>query len=188
MGNARNRERGQKIGSKKTKRYRRIWKKLFVDSYNKLFAYARKLTNDEANALDAVQEVLVQLLVLLPNPTLITNHGAYMASIVRNNSFKSARNQSQAPLNEEIERESGPTTEPEILEWLTLNESLLRVVAKDREDPMLCLHRIRLAIMGYSTKEIAARLGEKESHTHYRLTIFRLALRKAIDKSRGDTA
>jgi DNA-directed RNA polymerase specialized sigma24 family protein len=185
MGNSRNRDRGQKIGSKKTKRYSRIWKKLFVDSYNRLLAYARKLTKNEANALDAVQEVLVQLLVLLPNPSLIMNHGAYMTSIVRNNSLKSTPKQNHAPLHEEIERESGPATEAEILEWLTLNESLLRVVAKDREDPELCLRRIRLMILGYSTKEIAARLSEKESHTRYRLTLFRLALRKAIDNTRG---
>ncbi len=185
MGNSRNRDRGQKIGSKKTKRYGRIWKKLFVDSYNRLLAYARKLTKDEANALDAVQEVLVQLLILLPNPSLIMDHRGYMAIMVRNNSFKSKPKQNQVPLQEEIERESGPTTEPEILEWLTLNESLLRVVAKDRKHPELCLRRIRLMILGYSIKEIAARLGEKESQTRYRLTVFRLALRKAIDDTRG---
>lgn len=185
MGNLRNRNRGQKIGSKKTKRYSRIWKKLFVDSYKRLLGYARKLTKDEANALDAVQEVLVQLLILLPNPSLIMDHRWYMAIMVRNNSFRSKPKQNQISLDEEIERESGPTTEPEILEWLTLNASLLRVIAKDRKEPELCLRRIRLMILGYSVKEIAAQLGEKESHTRYRLAVLRLALRKAIENSGG---
>ena len=185
MGNSRSRNRGQKVGSKKTKRYSRIWKKLFVDSYNKLLAYGRKFTKDEANALDAVQEVLVQLLILLPNPSLIMDHRGYMAIMVRNNSFRSKPKRNQIPLDEEIERQSGPITEPEILEWLTLNESLLRVIAKDRKEPELCLRRIRLLILGYSIKEIAAQLGEKESHTRYRVAVVRLALRKAIESTRG---
>ena len=179
MGNLRRRVRGQKVGTKKTRRYRRIWRMLFANSYQFLLSYARKLVRDETFAEDVLQEVFLRLWRTVPNPSLITNHGAYLSRMVRNVSQSTRPRTDEVELDEIVESEPGLATEPDVLRLLELDEALLRLAngnEKDRE----ALLRIKLLLDGFSIADIAAMLGEKESRTRYRIAVLRLRLRELM--------
>ena len=183
MGNMRKRKRGQRVGTKKLRRYRRIWRTLFTNSYQFLLSYARKLVRgDESCADDVLQEVFLRLWKTVPNPSLITNHGAYMASIVRNVSRSNRPRVEEVGIDESVESEPSLATEPDVLQRLELDESLLRLV-NVKEDSGEDLRRLQLLLAGFSIAEIAAMLGEKESRTRYWLSVFRVRFRRAIERS-----
>ena len=187
MGNTQRRNRGQKVGSKKRRRYRRIWSTLFTNRYHALFSYARKLTHrTQLQASDVVQEVFLRLWESVPNPSLITNHGAYMSSIVRNVVHSPKPDLEEVQMDEALESHPGLTTEADLLDILELNESLMRIAMKIKENKhkgnrWLGWRRLQLFIQGYSIAEIAAMLGEKEVQTRYRLSVFRAMLRRFLD-------
>lgn len=182
MGNVRRRKRGQRVGTKKLRRYRRIWETLFANSYQFLLSYARKLVGDPTSADDVLQEVFLRLWKTVPNPSLISNHGGYMASMVRNVSRSTRPRVEEVEIDESLESEPGLSTEPDVLRLLELDEALLRVVSA-KENGEHGLRRIQLLLAGFSIAEIAALLGEKESRTRYWISVFRLRLRRAIERT-----
>jgi DNA-directed RNA polymerase specialized sigma24 family protein len=181
MGNTRRRYRGQKIGSKKRRRYRRIWSTLFTNRYQALFSYARKLTHKtHMQACDVVQEVFLRLWESVPNPGLISNHGAYMSSIVRNVVHSPKPDLEEVQMDDALETHPDLITEADLLDILEFNDSVMRIAMKIKENKKkgkswVGWRRLQLFIQGYSIAEIAAILNEKEAQTRYRLSVFRAA-------------
>ena len=176
MGNTNKRKRGQKIGRKKIRRYQRFWARFFRHCEKTLLAYARRLTGgDESRARDIVQEVFLRIWKGVPNPALITNHGAYLLRVTRNVSNQLRPSFSELQLDELIESDPGNPrlkTEPHILELLESAERL-KTARASREDEAKCHRRFQLYLEGHTVSEIADILKEKSARTRYELSKLR---------------
>lgn len=164
MGNSKARKKGQKVGSKKLRRYRRIWERLIAEHSRKLLIHARKLAGAQ-NAADVLNEVFLRVWKYVPNPTLIANHRAFLMRITRNVANDFRPDPQELSLEEVMMSDptkTGLVTEPRILELLTAFEGL----EKDAKTEKARL-RAELRCQGLTFQQIADYLGEDVNHARY---------------------
>lgn len=176
MGNTIRRKRGQKVGRKKSRRYRRFWARFFSHCEKSVLANARRLAGgDESRARDIMQEVFLHIWRSVPNPTLIANHSGYLLQVTRHVASQLRPGFGELQLDEVIESEPGNPrlkTEPYILEILQQAQHLKRACAL-RKDHAKGRTRLQLYLEGYTIAEIADRLKEKPARTRYELSKLR---------------
>ena len=194
MGNTRKRVRGQRIGKKKTKRFRRFWRRFIENHYNELIAYAGKFANSGLEPGEIVHVTYQTLMARVPNPILITHLDLYVRRVSLNVLRDSVRRRTKR--NEvciEDIMKSTPNnpallTDPRILERLELAESLenaakgARRSKKSRQETTKSKKRFELMVKGCTVAEIAQILDETPDHAKYMQRKLVDAVRKKSNK------
>lgn len=73
----------RKVGKKKQRRYRRFWRQVTAERYEKILGFARSFTKNITDAHDLAQTVVWRLLKYCPNPVRVINVDAYIWASTR---------------------------------------------------------------------------------------------------------
>jgi DNA-directed RNA polymerase specialized sigma24 family protein len=174
--------------SNRRNRRRAFWKKICVDFYGRLTAYASRLANGkEYDALDLVQETVLRVLFYAPNPKKVQSPLGYLLTVMRHVWTDKWDREGTAKTTslEQVGETKSPveaTVEPEVLRILE-NEDLLRQMSEgrgpltSREELLLTKH-----LEGYTCAEIASMLDEDKRVTRTDINAVRVKVRQRLER------
>ena len=165
--------------AKKQRRYRRFWKRVVANRYEKIFEIARRFTRNISDAQDLAQTVILRLLQYAPKPVRIINIDAYIFTSTKH-AFLDSQRRPQREINfSDLRKEDIPEAgvlDPNITRFLATCDIKALAQKVESDDAKLLQTKI-LVGAGFKLPEISMLLNEPVRRTRYRWYKHRNALR-----------
>jgi RNA polymerase sigma-70 factor (ECF subfamily) len=176
-------------GRDKSEHARDLWSQDYATHRPRLHAYAWRLTGDSAAAEDVVQNVILKILRLTPDPESVADKLGYLLRSVHNASMDWLKKQSRITTvildrrewQEMVAPERNADAEAENDEYRLAVSVVMRRLTK-REKTLLTLF-----LEGYMCEEIAGRMNEDKRAISYDLNAVRTKVRYQLQKRLGLT-
>ena len=186
----------RKPGRKKQRRYRRFWRQVTAERYDKILGFARRFTKDITDAHDLAQTVVWRLLKYCPNPVRVIDVDAYIWTSTKHLALDLRRAQKEISFSN-LRKTDSPqiaVLDPNITRFLeegdlnSLAQKTKTADAKAAKTKALVLQIQILVGEGYKLPAIAKRLNQPVRTIRYRWYQHLRAQKKVLQRSQQGVA